>query len=510
MNIDLKKEAIASPERVCDLSSNQSIDLEINLPDYCSDIKRILRCFVIPGISSVQVTGDRASAKGDVTIRLIYVGEGEKIDCYEQNVDLSCYADIKNIPEHPVVTARSKTQFVNCRAASQRRFIVGASVSVNFSVYSCVQKHICQKGENELIETKQEKINAVSKCALAEKMFDLSETIALDDNKKPVGRIVGCESTPKIESVKTVGGKILIKGELESKIVYCADTKEGKLEKITHSMPISQIVEIPGIDDTFTTQIDIDVCSVAINAKSDSSGSNRLIELAAKLSALITGTKESEICFITDCYCTKYESKASYIGCDFKKSVGNLNSKKSVSTMIDVSDSGLKDILDVRVISVSHSETAGSLKLEGKGSALLGIIYSDSKDKIQYVERNADFNYECDMKEKCEKVSCEPEVSIENINCSTSGSKVSVNFEASISGVIYSVITKKLLEEVTADEEHEKPQSDAAVTVYYSSKGEDLWTIAKKYNTSEKAIANENLLDDEILREDKILIIPCL
>ena len=510
MNIDLKKGTMSCLECACELSSNQSIDLEINLPDYCSDIKRILRCFVVPGINSVQVTGDRVSAKGDVVIRLVYIGEGEKIDCYEQSVDLSCFADIKNVPENPVVTAKAKTQFVNCRAASQRRFVVGASVSVNFSVYSSVTKQICRKGEDDMLEVKQEKINAVCKCALAQKLFDLSETIALDENKKPVGRIVGCEAATAIDSVKTVSGKILLKGELKCKIVYCADTKERTLEKITHTMPISQIIEIPGIEDSFSNDINVEVCSLAVNAKTDSSGSNKLIEFAAKLSAMIIGTEESEISFITDCYCTKYESKADYVSCDFKKCIGKLNSRKSVNATLEVSEQGVKDVLDLRVISVSDSYAPNASVLEGKGSVLFGIIYVDTKDKIQYAERNADFNFECEMKEKSTKISCEPRIAIENISFGISGSKLTVSFECAASGYVYSVITKNLLESVNADEEHEKAAPDAAVTVYYSSKGENLWNIAKKYNTSKKAIIDENLLDDEILREDKMLIIPCI
>ena len=56
-----------------------------------------------------------------------------------------------------------------------------------------------------------------------------------------------------------IQNKCLIKGELAVKTLYCADTNENELETIEHTMPISQIVEVDGIDEDCGSDIRLEV-----------------------------------------------------------------------------------------------------------------------------------------------------------------------------------------------------------------------------------------------------------
>ena len=52
-----------------------------------------------------------------------------------------------------------------------------------------------------------------------------------------------------------------------------------------------------------------------------------------------------------------------------------------------------------------------------------------------------------------------------------------------------------------------KKESDCALVLYYPQKGEDLWSIAKKYNTTIKMLEEENELKNGDAVEGKMLII---
>ena len=56
-------------------------------------------------------------------------------------------------------------------------------------------------------------------------------------------------------------------------------------------------------------------------------------------------------------------------------------------------------------------------------------------------------------------------------------------------------------------ENTEKSGSDFAVTVYFGDKGEKLWDIAKKYNTSEESIRRRNSVKGDVLDQETMLII---
>lgn len=509
MNIEIKKQTLSVCDKVSEASGTQNIDLEINLPDYCADIKRILRCFVIPSVSSVQCAGDRVSANGDILVRLIYVGEDDKCDCYEQTESLSVFSDVRNMPENAAVCAKAVTQFVNCRAASQRRFVVGAGIGVNFTVYGTSENEIICGADDKIIETKTEKIKCITNRVVGEKIFDVSETVPLPEGKKPIGKITSSCAAVKVSSAKAVSGKVLVKGELEVKTFYISDTKDSTFESYTHTMPISQIVEVPGIEDDFEISSFLEVCFLCTAAKQDSSGTGKLLDIAAKVSAEIIGIKEGGVSFVTDCYCTKYESKPMYKSHEFFCPVMSLDKKMPVSEEGALSSRNVKSIINAQKLSQSHTValTDGAAVL--KGSVLVGIFFLDNKDKMQYAEKNVDFETKYDMKEKCGKIKSDLSVSAENIKCSANSGKADISFDVLISGRIYNVFAKQALDSVTADEKSPKAPDGAALTAYYCSKGESLWDIAKRYNTSEKSIKEENGLDDEIIPDERMLIIPC-
>ena len=51
-------------------TSEQPIDLDVSLPDYCPDISRILKCHAVPQITSRMVVGDRLTVEGSTMIRI--------------------------------------------------------------------------------------------------------------------------------------------------------------------------------------------------------------------------------------------------------------------------------------------------------------------------------------------------------------------------------------------------------------------------------------------------------
>ena len=511
MDFELKKEKTVIPKCSYEASAEQSLDIELNLPDYCSDIKRILKCLVIPGINSVQVAGERVSAQGEIVIRLIYVNESEKIDCYEHSADLSRYIDVKNMPDNPSIQAEAKVEYVNCRAASQRRFIVGGNVSVSFKVMCPSETEVACGVSEPTVEVKKEKIKAIGMTAIGEKTFDMSETIALADDKMPIGRIIRNDANAKIESIKSVAGKILIKGELACDILYCADSDEMKTEHLRHTMPISQIVEIANIDDEGNCSVDLSVRAVQISAKSDSSGANRLLEFAAKVSAFVVSSKENEIEYITDCYCTKYEAKAEYQNVEFLRHIQTLEKRKSVTKTVDLSGQTVKEIIDISSQKNSCTLNGEGEKLIGKANALFNILFIDSDDKLQFAQRNVDFDFESELSEKCEKLRCDPVMSIEKVDSSRpGGDKIELKCDFSVSAQVYSAETRRVLKNIEIDESKCKPASDAALTVYYAQKGENIWEIAKRYNTKISAVKDENSLTADVTDSEMMLMIPCV
>lgn len=507
MNTEMKKEKISVPKCAIEVNLEERIELDVNLPDYCSDIKRVLRCFVTTGINSTEIAGDRLSVKGEITVRILYVGEDGKIDCCEQSTPLSKYADAKNIPENPILVCDVKTLYINSRASSQRRFTLSGNLLVNFKVFSVCQLDVCTAVENDALEVKCASLEAVTKCALGEKTFDMSETVSVDDDKKVIGRIIYSEAVGEISSVKTVNGKVLIKGDMNCKILYLSDTKEKTVECITHSMPINQIIEVSAIQNDYTVDVLLNKKNILIGVKTDSSGANKLLEIALKVCALVTGTQNAKANYIEDAFNKEYESKLEFDNKEFMCFLSNAEKKQSVNSLLDLSSQSPKEIIDVRAMFDECSYSLNNGNVEFKVTFIFSLIFIDEKGKIQYAQRNVDTTLIYELNCESDKLYFMPNVNLENLSTALQGDKLNVRYDVKISGNIYALKTVRLLENAQYDETKPKSSGDSALTVYYSSKGEKVWDIAKRYNTCEKSIKEENSLDCDTIKADMMLII---
>ena len=112
---------------------------------------------------------------------------------------------------------------------------------------------------------------------------------------------------------------------------------------------------------------------------------------------------------------------------------------------------------------------------------------------------------------------CISEGSIYNINivpvsCSytlTSDNTVEIKSELKVTGMVYNTMYMKALTDISVNEaEPLEKDGDYALRLYFADKGEDMWEIAKKYGTSINAIMEENNLNDEVISEHGMILIP--
>ncbi|MGN1195552.1 MAG: SPOCS domain-containing protein [Acutalibacteraceae bacterium] len=510
MKFEQEKMKILTPACFFDSSVTQSVDEQLSLPDYCSDIKRILKCTLMPNINSVQITGDRISVKGDLLIRLLYVNENEKIDCCEQTSEISKNIDVKNMPENAAAIASASVEYVNCRAASQRRASVSASVSISVKVCAVSETELPCVKPSEDVQVLTRTLGAVSQAVLGEKTFDLSETVELDESKKSVGKLISQDAIALIESVKAVSGKLLVKGELKIRALYCDDSEERAFQSFSHQMPISQIVELPGLDEESTNNVRLFVKSLMLEPKADSSGSNRLIEAAAKVSAVVFSTSENQLDVISDCYCTECEMESEYKSLDFLSLAHTLEKNDSVTQTVELPCSKIGSVIDARIIKTAAAASLNEDDLEIKASASAEILFTDEEGKMQIAQRSIDFDINDSLKKKCKKIQCQPVLTVTDVKCEPDeGSKAKIILSFYVMADVFAVETEKVCTCVKPNPEKKKPEQDCTLAICYCKKGESLWEIAKKYNTVVSGIKEENGIEGDTVVGDMMIMIPC-
>lgn len=75
MELKVSHDTVSINEVIFEGSAEQPVDLDINLPDYCPDISRILKCRLMPAVSVRQITGDRLQVEGKTQVSILYVDD---------------------------------------------------------------------------------------------------------------------------------------------------------------------------------------------------------------------------------------------------------------------------------------------------------------------------------------------------------------------------------------------------------------------------------------------------
>ena len=79
-------ESVFATEVLFEGNVEQAVDTELTLPDYCPDIGKLLKCRLVPMITSREVNFDSLAVEGNARISVIYLDDRDKkIRCCERD-----------------------------------------------------------------------------------------------------------------------------------------------------------------------------------------------------------------------------------------------------------------------------------------------------------------------------------------------------------------------------------------------------------------------------------------
>ncbi len=507
MNYNSITQRVGFSETVHESTAEQSLDADISLPDYCPEIRRILKCTVTPNVNSVTNNSGRITADATVTVRILYVGENGKTAGYEQNYPIQKFVESNRITSDSAVSVSIKTDYTNCRAVNPRRIDIRAMMTFTFKAVNRREEHLLCGADGSGIQTIIDEETVASLCGVNERAFNLSEVVELPEDKLTVNQIISISPCAVTSEIKVINNKALIKGDCNVKIYYLSDDS-ASVEYIEHSVPISQIIELDGLNDNCKTGIKLSVCSCEAAAKADSSGDMRLIDFNARINAFITAFEEIPVSFINDAYSTLCESKNTFKSIELMKYNDNFEADFTNKVVLESIGVSVNCVTAVWCSDIKYDFSAKDDKCSISGTYQANILYRDNDNQIGIIQKPVDFDYSIKMNEKADKILCHGTVQIVSCSCAVTGdSRLEMKTELSASGMILSCMTKKYISNIELLNENKKTEK-YALTICYCDKGENLWNIARRYNTTVDAIKEENELESDSVDDSCMLLIP--
>lgn len=508
MQAKIKTQPYEYFDPVFDGSFEAPIDTEYNLPDYCPDIQKILKCQALPEISSYLITEDTLTCDGVCDIRVLYLdSKGDCVRCCDFTKDFSASVKIKATEEKAVAWIQAAVDHMTCRAVSARK--IDLHIAVSLKALAVVQKQelITCGIEDETIEKLCSTYSASQAVNAVCHQFTTEDTLSLKNGKPPIETILRKSVSCRVSDTRFSNGRMEVSGTAEVSFLYLSAVDGASLEKMSASIEFSQSIECSGSEEGCICDLKAVVGDSSIQPREDDVGENTTVSIVAKIFLVAFLYKPCEIEVIDDAYSVRAPLELRYSQNSFLQVERTHTEVLKKKCALTVSEDEIEKVLDIWCEQDSVQSVCDKGKLNFRVRYTVCMLYQSSGGKILYTEKPFDYNATTELNDsqsrKSDTVS-RTELWEYRI---TDKNTVEVSIETPTSTFLYSRTTLKYLTAAGVSEDTPDFEIDPKLLVYYASAGERLWDIAKNHRALLSDIQAQNDLYDEVVPNDRPIII---
>ena len=510
MELSVSRQAVVINEMVYEGNLEQSVESDVLLPDYCPDIVKILRCFCTAKVISSQIVGDKLTVDLSCALKVYYLGNDGNIRCSEQRLPYTKSCDLKMQVQDPIVDVCCRTDYVNCRAVNQRRFEIRCAVTLECRVFSRKSEEVVCDADGAGIQLRSASSEITEIAGDVSCQFTMHEDLQLGAAKPAVQSVIRQECVARLGDYKVISGKVVVKGELMVHLLYQPDGEGMAPEIMEYSLPISQIVDVEGVDEDCQCEVELGVISGEFAPKVNLEGESRLCAMDCSLNARGRSHRRQQLQLITDCYSTEFDCHMEKVPMACMNLIKVVEETCAHKAMVDL-PSDVRSVIDLfcTVADASSRYEGGEVLITAK--LVYGMFCQSESGEITYHEQPEECEYKIPLEESYDSVIFAPRGAVLSCSYSMVGAdKLECRADVLLCGCIYSVTRPSVAASIVCDttKPKERECEDASLIIYYAERDEDIWDIAKRYNTSLAAVMSENSLEGGRLCEKRMLLIP--
>lgn len=489
----------------------RDITAEYTLPDYLPDINRLLRVSAVAEKPEKYCSGSDIEYDGKIIYSIVYATADGEIRCAVFDGDYSGSVSAGEL-DFSTAAVETRTENVSCRLSGPRKLTVKCKLcaAVGICPARSPEPAVAGKpsGAGDHIQYRKKRIEFTKETLAEEKNTPVSEDIEIDPGMPPIERIVFVNLIPCALDVREQNGKISYSGALTAEVLYESGDGERRYVSFSREVPVSGTLETAEASDDAFILCDIEAVNVSFRPQTNELGETKTVELDFDYSVYfrIFGKESAEI--TTDAYSTLCESTNEAES--FKYTVPE--SFKTFNFSFGESEECGDELGDKVVFASAEAvllsaEKAGS-RTAVSGSVMFYAIIEGEGGSFAGKAVSFPFKAETDAGKYSELFSHIAKTYASGVNVRAVGGKLYCDCEIT---VCLAVFGEKETEALTATTVHtDRPVSQSAencIVLYYPTRGESLWSVAKKYSTTESKLSSANGGIKEVT-PGGVLIIP--
>ncbi|MBQ3061488.1 MAG: DUF3794 domain-containing protein [Lachnospiraceae bacterium] len=494
-----------------------TLDYDFNVPDIKPDVDKIVRQQGSVVIGDTKASQNKLIIDGNLEFSVLYVSFNDgrmvhgitgKLPFNESILWDEVIIDEINVKpvleDLTVILVNSRKLSIRCivsfvcEEARQRVLSVGIDV-----------EHNDEEGFN--LE-KRKKLIDISRLKVSTKdIFRVKEELALNTLSHNIEEIMYSDVVMENYDVRLMSGQININGNLSMFALYSCEN--GEIEYMDKEISFDGNIEVPGVDDNMIEDVEITIQSFEINVRPDADRENRIVEVDTVLLLNIKAYEDEQLDILLDCYSTKMGVVIEREDVIFENiAMKNTNKFRVVDKMeLAVGEPAVllicKSIGEIKVDGIEIINSG----VKVWGAVEITVLYVSGEDRAPINSVKGVFPYSQTI--EMSGIDSDSIVKIRGCVDSTSvividAKHLEIKAQISLGAIAFNLLPINIITKCEINEEsYINKTALPGIIGYFATEGENMWDVAKRFNTTMDNIKKVNNLDRDILKDGERLII---
>jgi LysM repeat protein len=516
MAIDLVKESIECEQLLGENTADTVIKGEYVIPDTHPDVYQILTLDAKPSIVTKEVMQDKIYLEGQIQYNVLYLAKEDENRSGVHNVSytskFSNSIELDGANRAMPCEAECYIEHMEPVIINERKIAVEGIIKLKSSVYKNYNFEIVKdlRGLTD-VQVLKDTASVDKIVGSVEGEMVAKSHLQIPMDKPQIGTVLKCDVNLHKKETKLLEGKVNLSAFARFEILYRGKDSED-IFSIQDDVLASKEVELEAINSFMQSFTDFNVDDMIYDIKEDDLGEKRIVDIEALIKTNTKVMSKEHMDTIEDVYSPSMVMNMEKKNYDLNVMHGHASNEAIVKGNIEIPEDFPKPasiVLTTGNVCVTDKKLVED-KVIVEGLLNVEVLYRTNEEEkaVFVIKDEIPFTTSVEVPGTKIDMQCMANAGLENIESQIEANTIGVKAIVSVYGRVNYLANKEFLVNVIPNEA-EKPMKKASITIYVIQNGDNLWKIAKKYNTTVDALIQINELENlDSLKIGMKLIIP--
>jgi len=518
VSFELVKEQVFLDQCVGSESAQIMLEGDIIVPDSKPDMAVLLQTEERIIIDRTEVSTDRVNFVGRLNISLLYIAKG--VDQPACSVTLSRPVDdfinVDGVTKDMWVKARAEISHIDYRMLNDRKVNYRAIVTVHITAERSdahdMVVHIHDVPENQLLKSNLSINRTIEH---KQERFSVKDSMMLPQSKPNIREILLTTANITNRDMRINNGRVNLSGEILVTTLYRGDTDDSIIEFVENELPFNGPIDVSGAKDDMFADVSLQVMDTHVQIRPDDDGEDRVLEIEVSVGVQMKVYSTDVLPILEDAYVINQRLSLAKTLVRYPRLVCLNRNQTPIKEVVTLGGNspGMLQVFRVKGNAYLDEVKVIEDKIVVEGAITTDILYVAESDSAPLGSHRTVIPYRQVIEAKGARPNMRVNVdtSIDHVAFSMlSGHETEVRFLLTFNTQVIEEEEARIIHNIEFTEmEPEALASMASMTVYIVQPGDNLWKIAKKYNTAidELLAVNDIEHPGKITPEQKLLIL---